>query len=74
MQIQAMLAELKAMGFTQYKIAKAIKINQSTVCRAKNGSRISYENGKKIEQFYNTQKAALFMSENPPVLKATTNK
>ena len=69
-----MLAELKAMGFSQYKIAKAIKINQSTVCRAKNGSRISYENGKKIEQFYNTQKAALFMSENPPVLKATTNK
>ena len=74
MQIQAMLAELKKMGFTQYKIAKAIKINQSTVCRAKNGSRISYENGKKIEQFYNTQKAALFMSENPPVLKATINK
>ena len=58
MQIQAMLAELKAMGYSQYKIAKAIKINQSTICRAKHGSRISYENGKKIEQFYNKQKAA----------------
>ena len=58
MQIQSMLAELKGMGFSQYKIAKAIKINQSTICRAKNGSRISYENGKKIEQFYNKQKAA----------------
>lgn len=58
MQIQSMLAELKEMGFSQYKIAKAIKINQSTICRAKNGSRISYENGKKIEQFYNKQKAA----------------
>ena len=58
MQIQNMLAELKEMGFSQYKIAKAIKINQSTICRAKNGSRISYENGKKIEQFYNKQKVS----------------
>ena len=58
MQIQGMLAELKEMGFSQYKIAKAIKINQSTICRAQKGSRISYENGKKIEHFYNKQKAA----------------
>ena len=58
MQIQTMLAELKSMGFSQYKIAKAVKINQSTICRAKKGSRISYEHGKKIEQFYNKQKAA----------------
>lgn len=58
MQIQTMLDELKEMGFSQYKIAKSIKINQSTICRAKKGSRISYENGKKIEQFYNKQKAA----------------
>lgn len=63
MTIQEMLADLKALGFSQREIADAVGTTQPTIHRATKGAGVIYETGKAIEVMH--QKAKAIAKNNP---------
>jgi predicted transcriptional regulator len=49
---KSMVQALLDRGFTQTKIATTAGVTQPTISRALAGKGVSYENGKKIENFF----------------------
>lgn len=61
-----MVQALVDMGLTQTKIAADAGVTQPTISRALAGNGVTYENGKKIEEYYDQVRADTKSHEAPP--------
>jgi transcriptional regulator with XRE-family HTH domain len=69
-----MVQALLDLGLTQTKIASEAGVTQPTISRALAGNGVSYENGKKIEAYYESQILSQPFPDIPNGAKARESK
>lgn len=72
--LKDMVQALLDLGLTQTKIASEAGVTQPTISRALAGNGVSYENGKNIEAYYESQISKSPLQDIPNGAKARESK